>query len=196
MGAMAVLFGVPASLFSEDDEVIIRPVLSEDIGESASVSNHAVEDGADVADHVEPANGKLSISTIIGRDFDLVGSALLGDKEPEEKIYLLKQWMTNGTLLKYSGPVFKGVGILKQGIDVEMKNLVITNGSFKRDTNSGGGFNVTLSLEQIRIAYAEEVVATLPKAARSTTKKGVSETGNTGTAASKRSSTLFQWIFK
>lgn len=194
MGALSILMGVPASLMSDDDEVIIKPVLSEDIGESASVSNHAVEEGSDVADHVDPANGKLSISTIITRDMSLIGSAVFGsDKSPEEKIILLKKWLGNGALLTYSGPVFKGVGVFKQGIDIEMTNLVLTNASFKRDSSTGGGFSVALSLGQVRIARAKEVTVSLPKAAQSTVKKGPSETANSGSSSSKSKSIIYQW---
>ena len=195
MGAIGVLFGVPASLFSESDEIILKPVISEDISESASVTNHAVEDGSDVADHVEPANGKLSISTVISRDFDLIGAAMRGDKEPEEKIILLKKWSATGELLTYSGPVFKGIGIFKQGIDIEMKNLVITNAAFKRDNGTGGGFNVSLSLEQVRLAYAKEAAIILPKAARTTVKKGSTETSKKSDS-SKTKSIISHWTSK
>jgi len=197
MGALSILMGVPASLMSDDDEVILKPVMSEDISESASVSNHAVEDGSDIADHVDPANGKLSISTIITRDMNLIGVSLFGaDKSPEEKITLLKKWLGCGTLLTYSGPVFKGIGVLKQGIDIEMRNLVLSGASFKRDVNTGGGFNVALTLEQIRIACAKEVVVDLPKAARSTVKKGPAETAKSGSSQSKTKSIIYQWAHK
>ena len=195
MSILAILTGAPASLMSDDEEVIIKPVMSEDIGESASVSSHAVEEGSDVADHVDPANGKLSISTVITRNMDLIGSALFGaDKTPEEKIIQLNKWLNNGTLLVYSGPVFKGVGVFKQGIDIVMRNLVITSASFKRDGSTGGGFNVSMSLEQIRIAYAKKVSASLPISAKSTVKKGPTETANTSSSStSAKKSILYQW---
>ncbi len=195
---LSVIMGSPASLFSEDDEIILKPVISEDISESAQVSTHAVEEGSAVSDHVDPANSKLTINMMIVRDMDLLGELIKGsDKSPEEKIIQLKKWKENGSLLTYSGPVFKGIGVFKQGIDIDMKNIVITNLSFKRDNTTGGGFSSAISFEQIRIAIAKTVKATLPKAAQSTNKKGQSETGKTGSSGKdKAKSIIYQWTHK
>lgn len=189
---LSVLTGSPASLFSETDEVILKPVTAEDISESASVTSHAVEDGGDISDHVEPQSNKLSLSTVFARNMNVVSALVSSDKSPEKKIKMLTTWKTNGELLTYSGPVFKGIRFFKQGIDITMKNLVITSVSFKRSSDSGGGFMCQIGLEQLRIAYAKEVTVTLPAAAQSTNKKGPSET-STGSKPKKKKSILSFW---
>lgn len=195
MDALSVLIGAPASLISEDDEIILRPVLSEDISESASVTSHAVEDGSDITDHVQPSPSKLSLSLVITRDMSILNMLVGSDKSPEEKIRTLELWRETGELLTYSGPVFKGVGIFKQGIDIDMKNIVITGMAFKRDSSTGGGFLVTLSFDQIKIAYAKTVSIALPKAAQSPRNQGQCETGNTASKKNKQSKQISSILY-
>lgn len=97
---------------------------------SSSVTSNPVEDGADINDHVNNAQGQLSISgTIVGGD---------------SVINRLKQMRASRAILTY-------IGVTR------MSGLVITSLKFDRSYKNKNGASFSLTLKQIRTTSSEYV---------------------------------------
>lgn len=97
---------------------------------SSSVTSNPVEDGADINDHVNNAQGQLSISgTIVGGD---------------SAINRLKQMRASRAILTY-------IGVTR------MSGLVITSLKFDRSYKNKNGASFSLTLKQIRTTSSEYV---------------------------------------
>lgn len=197
-----IIFGAPATLFSASDEIILKTVLTENITMSTQVTSHALENGAEVTDHVQDQPDKFTVKTVLADDVDLTGEAVKyvfgGDKyKAADKFKILQSWKSNGDLLTYSGPVFSGAGILKTGVDLTRSNLVITGLTFDRDNSTGGGFALQISLQEITIAESRTVQVQLPKVITKTKNKGRAEVANTkNTAAGQKTAVKKKSILK
>lgn len=97
---------------------------------SSSITSNPVEDGADINDHVNNAQGQLSISgTIVGGD---------------SAINRLKQMRASRAILTY-------IGVTR------MSGLVITSLKFDRSYKNKNGASFSLTLKQIRTTSSEYV---------------------------------------
>ena len=97
---------------------------------SSSITSNPVEDGADINDHVNNAQGQLSISgTIVGGD---------------DAINKLKQMRETRDILTYIGAT-------------RMTGLVITSLKFDRSYMNKNGASFSLTLKQVRTASSEYV---------------------------------------
>lgn len=97
---------------------------------SSSITSNPVEDGADINDHVNNAQGQLSISgTIVGGD---------------SAITKLKQMRESRDIITY-------IGVTR------MAGLVITSLKFDRSYKNKNGASFTVTLKQIRTATSEYV---------------------------------------
>lgn len=103
------------------------------------VTEHSVERGQDVADHVKPLPNEYSLQGVI------VGP------DAAEKLDKLLQFRKEGTLLTYIGRN-------------ATSQVVIENLSTEHSTQIANGLSFTLTLKQVRIANSTEVKIKLPEA--------------------------------
>jgi hypothetical protein len=197
MNLQGIMIGTPANLRAGSDEVVLGPIMSEGESCGASVTSHAVEEGAAVSDHVKPSPDKFSITTILTErnSTDITGvtqaARLITDRlTVEEKIAKLKGWRDSGELLTYSGPVFSG--LVNRGYDITATDVVITSISSSRTTDKGAGIEVSISLQKVTIARASIADIDLPQAARPAQNKGQTEKGSTSVQP-KPKSILAKW---
>jgi len=193
MGLQEVVFGAPASIAKDMDEVILGPVTAEGANFAASVTNHAVEEGFNISDHVRNNPDTFSIKTILvdrdPSDYLAVGQAKKFIKDRlsvQEKIDKLKQWKHDGELLKYSGPMFSS--LLKTGYDIVETDLVITGLTLAR---ADSAIEASISIQKVIIAKSMTKEVKLPQAAKNTQNKGQTEKAKT--TVQPKSSILSQW---
>ena len=180
----------------ENNRVLLGPVRKESSTQTAKITNHAVLDKQNITDHSQADPKRFMFSTFLVDDNDLAGklvgaaisalkSAITGKKEDkekivEEKIEQLELWKENGTPLKYTGP--KISGIIETNYDISLDNMVIASLNYKRDESTGVGFDVSLTLQRVKIAEIAFIDIKLPQPIRRSRKKGKtqkkSETGN------------------
>ncbi len=195
MNLQGVLFGSPPTIAKGTEEIILGPVMSEGSTHTASVTNHAVEKGLNIGDHVRSNPDSFSVKTILV-DKNITGglsdavSAIVDPLTVKKKIKKLKQWRNDGALLKYSGPVFSG--LVMNGYDIAAQNLVLTSITISRTQETGAGIDLSLSLQQVTIAQSMTQEIKLPQGAKNTTNKGQTEKGTTNVTP-KGSSILSKW---
>jgi len=201
MNLQGILFGSPPTLSLGTSEVILGPILSESKSGTATVSNHAVERDY-VSDHVHNQPDQFSIKTILADQNDLLAAASDAAKAAlrfkadtlsvKDKIEKLDTWKSNGELLKYSGPVFSGMGF--KGYDMTVSDVVITKLDVARSSSTGSGVEVSISLQKVKIAEVLLKELKLAQAAKSTKKAGQSETGKETAPAAKPKSIFAKWF--
>ena len=174
-----------ACIFAEDTgtAVIISPLMSENVSASIQVTDNAVEDGSIITDHIVKDPQSIDIQAFLADANDLLGQAVNTAKSAiglsvdtmtvKDKMEMLEAWKDTGTIVTYSGPVFSG--LMTTGYDITASSMLITALNSSRNTETGSGLDVSISLKKILIAEAVMKNAKLPTQAKKTTKKGESQ---------------------
>lgn len=104
-------------------------VVDENPTMSADVTDHPVEKGQDISDHMQekPATMKVSGSIV---------------NESPEKLEMLRNYMRDATLLKYVGRNI-------------FADVVLINLNTKHNANNAMGFDYDITLKRVRIAKPE-----------------------------------------
>jgi hypothetical protein len=113
-------------------DVFIDNIESVELGESSSTTDHALEDGEEISDHIENAPITLRLSGVIL------------DK-------------TDGKLLKLRNYRQKGE-ILSFNYRSKLETVVITDFTPSYDASVKDGFRFSMSLKQIRLAKAPNII--------------------------------------
>lgn len=110
-------------------DIIMDAVIKENPTKTADVTSKPVEKGEDIADHMQtkPFTVKLSGSMV--------------DDAPS-KIALLRSYMEEATLLKYTGRNI-------------FSDVVITNLDTNHDSKNAKGFDYSITLQHVKIAKPE-----------------------------------------
>ena len=150
-------------------DILIDVITDVGVSESSTTTDHALEDGEQISDHVHSAPITLSLS-----------GTLYGDHE--QKVLKLREFREKGVIFNFDYMTNYG-------------NVVITD--FSRDYTSSvkDGFNFTMSLKQIKLAkVAKSVVVkmSVKKQTKKTTKKGLKQKKKTTKAVAKTTQKKYQ----
>lgn len=126
-----------SKLIGTSGEVVFDAVIDESVNEPSEVTDHPVEEGADVADHVKVKPETIPLNGVIAGD------------RAEEKLAQLQRFRHERELL-----TFIGVETFHQ--------VVITNISRKRTAQISDGFELSLTLRKVRISKLKEVKISVP----------------------------------
>lgn len=145
-------------------EILIDVITDVGVSESSTTTDHALEDGEQISDHVHSAPITLSLS-----------GTLYGDHE--QKVLKLREYREKGEVFTFEYMTNYG-------------NVIITD--FRRDysVNVKDGFNFTMSLKQIKLAkVSKAVVVKMPvkKQTKKVSKKGRQQTKKTPKSVAKSS---------
>lgn len=165
------LFGADGqtSLKSSSDSIVFDSTTSISIDRSASVTNHAIEKGSDVTDHVSSDPITVNFSAIISdADWDPLDPMSFFNKNVKERLDLLKQWMDNKEILKY---FYYGESI---------ENVVIESYSEEQSVDLGQGRQLQFKLKKINIVESKTVDAKSPVKKGLTQPAKASISGNAG----------------
>lgn len=143
-------------------DILIDVITDVGASESSTTTDHALEDGEQISDHVHSAPITLSLS-----------GTLYGDHE--QKVLKLREFREKGEVFTFDYMTNYG-------------NMVITD--FKRDYSAKvkDGFNFTMSLKQItlsKVAKTVVVKAPVKKQTKAVTKKGRQQPKKTATSTTK-----------
>lgn len=128
-------------------------VASEELSMSVDVTEHVVESGIDIADHVRRRAFTLSISgEIVGQNADSINSQL-------------KKLQSNGAVVKYSG----------RNITT---NCIITDFSTSHPNTIWGGCEFSMTLKEIRTAATSYNATVSTNKAKKTSTKQVTQKSN------------------
>lgn len=113
-------------------DILIDVIESEELDESSSTTDHALEDGEQITDHVENNPIVLSISGVIIDPSD-------------EKLLKLREYRENREILNYN-------------YRSRLETVLITSFKPKKDKNIKDGYSFSMTLKQIRMAKAPNVI--------------------------------------
>lgn len=113
-------------------DVLIDVVLSEDLAESSSTTDHALEDGEQITDHVNNDPIVLNIEGFI-RD------------STDQRLLKLRNYREKGKLLSYN---YRN----------RLETVLITSFNSKKDVKVSDGYTFTMTLKQVRLARAPNIV--------------------------------------
>ena len=143
-------------------DILIDVITDVGVSESSATTDHALEDGEQISDHIHSAPITLSLS-----------GTLYGDHE--QKVFKLREFREKGEIFTFDYMTNYG-------------NVVIVD--FSRDYTSSvkDGFNFTMSLKQIKLAkVAKSVAVKIPvkRQTKAVTKKGRTQPKKTASSTSK-----------
>lgn len=113
-------------------DILIDVIESEELDESSSTTDHALEDGEQITDHVESDPIVLSISGVIIDPSD-------------EKLLKLREYRQKGEILNYN-------------YRSRLETVLITSFKPKKDKDIKDGYSFSMTLKQIRMAKAPNVI--------------------------------------
>lgn len=176
--------GGPKRNYLTDGEstVVLDVVTSENWTKGASPTSNTVEEGLDVTDHVKADAISVSLSAVMTNYADdsfadaainpkkfITGFAsnvleLPDEDKISDRLNILDDWRKNGTLLTY------------HGVQRTIESCILTQADESKDQSTGDGLNLSVALQEVRIAGAELVDIQVPPPARPVAKKGTQTT--------------------
>ncbi|MGJ4748378.1 phage baseplate protein [Leptospira sp. SA-E8] len=130
---------------------------------TANATNHAVEKGSDITDHVTDEPIGVSLTAIISdSDWDPLDPLSFVNKKVKERLSLLYDWMDKKVILAF------------YSYDEIIENLIIESVSEEQAVDLGDGRKLSLKLKKIVIAEPRKTEVTL--------KSPVPKTGAAATA--------------
>lgn len=150
-------------------DILIEVITDVGVSESSTSTDHALEDGEQISDHVQSDPITLSLS-----------GTLYGDHE--QKVLKLREFREKGEIFTFDYMTNYG-------------NVIILD--FNRDYTSSvkDGFNFTMTLKQIKLAKVAKTVAVKVPVKRQTkavTKKGRKQPKKTVKSASKATTNKYK----
>lgn len=176
----AILGGRSQAFLSDGiKDVVFDAVLSFSEVNEFAVSRHTVEEGADIADHIDSKPRKWNVTAILtDDDFDLLDPSNFFDPTIEDRFEIIETWREEKPFLTYYGH--------ENDIeDIEISNLT--------KTYSDSVWTITFSMTKINVATFETADISLS----TTTQKGAtakSSTSKAGDPTSKKSSSLLKGL--
>ena len=165
-----------AFLSDGTNEVLLDVVLSDTESDQMDVTRHAIEDGADVTDHVIESPKSFTLDAILtDDDIDTLNPNTFANKKIDERLKIIQGWLDNKTILSYYGH------------DVDFSSVVIQNISRVKGQDTGEGIKISLSLSKITIAKSQttEVNVKTTTAKGKTAKQSDSKSGDKTTSKNK-----------
>ncbi|MFF5994284.1 phage baseplate protein [Lysinibacillus sp. KU-BSD001] len=149
-------------------DVLIDVITDVSMPESSTTTDHALEDGEQITDHVKADPITITLKGVILDD-------------TEEKVLKLREYREKGEIIEYD-------------YMTALKNVVITN--FARDYSSSikNGYAFTITLKQIKVANVAKFVSVsvpIKQQTKAVTNKGRQQTKKTPTATSKTNKTRY-----
>lgn len=142
-------------------EVLIDVITGVSVKESSSTTDHALEDGEQITDHVKSDPTTISLSGVILDNMD-------------EKVLKLRKYRESGEVISYN-------------YMSPLSNMIITGFSRDYSKDIKDGYAFTMSLKQIKMAKVAKFVvlsSTVKKQTKAVSNKGRQQTKKTQNAVS------------
>jgi hypothetical protein len=162
-------------------DVVLDSVISYSESDSSKVSKHTIEEGADIADHVDSDPKVINISAILtDDDYDLLDPTGFFDSTIEDRFIYLEYWKEVKPLMTYFGH------------ETDVEDVVLTNVTRNKSLDTGTGWGIDISLEKVVVATFQVADISLSEAtqkgntSRGTSKKAGNTTSNKSKSILKR----------
>jgi hypothetical protein len=139
-------FGKRTRAFLSDgiNDVLLNVVVSISKVNQIEVTSHAIQDGADVSDNINPKSDEFTIQVILtDDDWDLLSISGFINKTIDERLKILEAWKAVKQLVTYYG----------HSEDIE--DVAMTNITQNKSKETGSGLGLSISLKKITVATAQ-----------------------------------------
>lgn len=171
------LFGGRSQAFLSDGlfDLVLDVVKTYTENDSSKITIHTIEDGADIADHIDDSPKSITISAIItDDDWDILDPSGFFDDTIEDRFQTFEYWKTNKMLLTYYGH------------ETDIEDVVLTNFTRNKNLDTGAGWGIDISLQQVTIAsYTTAAITLSAITQRGTTSRGTSSRAGSATTQNR-----------
>jgi len=156
---------------------------------SATITEHPVEEGANISDHVRPDLDRVTLSVVVSNK-PIVSpvdhnDGVRGSQQPVELTGPDGELLARANVLVFDGPMTRVrsvyeelLDLMKRGVPVglltslrEYENLGLTRVSPIREAESGDALVATVELKEVRVVSSEIVEAPEPREPRGNTQR-------------------------
>jgi hypothetical protein len=149
-------------------DVQLDVINSFNINYSVDVTQHAIQDGADITDNIDPKTEDYSIDAILtDDDWDVLNPESFTNPTIKERLDRLDNFRVQKFVLTYFGQ------------EDEVDNVVISSMSKSKAKDTGAGVRLSIGLKKVNVATAQTVDAPVTKQ-NDVNAKGQSPKGATG----------------
>jgi len=163
----AIFGNRPHAFIGDDtDNIFFDAILSFSETDNYNVTSHAIEEGGDIADHIDSKPKMINFTAILtDDDWSVLDPASFVNLTIEDKFLILEDWKETKPLLTYYGHTF------------DIENLVLTSVIKNKSVNNGDGWELSISMQCVNVAVSEKPTISLSKV----TIKGDTAKGTTTT---------------
>lgn len=168
-----------AFLSDGTDNVLFNVTISTTETDTNEVTSHAVEQGADITDHIIEKPKQFSFNAVLSdNDLSIINPSGFFEESIEDRKKILDKWIKNKTLLTYYGH------------ETDIDNIVIESITKSKTRDTGEGLSLDIKIRQINIVESTTVdidITPIIKKGK-TAKKNQSNKATASNEASKKKS--------
>lgn len=168
-----------AHLSSRAMDVQLDVVLNFSSNNAIEVTQHAIQDGADITDNINPKTEDYTIDAILtDDDYDILDPTSLTNPTIKERLDYLEVFIKFKYVLTYYGQ------------DEDIEDVIISSMTKSKTQDTGRGVRLSIGLKKINVAVAQSVEAPTVSKQNSVNQKGQNPKGTnskTATPASNKS---------
>ena len=168
-GAASTIFGGRQHAYLSDgiDDILFNVVTSENITDQNDLSIHAIEDGADVTDHIISKPRTFALDIILSDETidltDPVASLSKFTGSIKDRQEILEGWLKDKPLLTY------------YTFDDDIEDVAIQSLSRRRSLDTGNGIGLNLTLSHVNIAKSQTTNVKIKQAPKPQAKNSKTE---------------------
>jgi len=162
----SAIFGGRAHAFISDgtDDIVFDAVLSFAETDDYKVTEHAVESGGDISDHIDAKPKKISFTALLtDDDWSALDPTSFFNANIQERFNTLERWKIEKPVLTYYGH------------NTDIENLVLSSVSRNKSVDSGEGWEISVGMQYLNVAVSTTTETGISKSA--TTPKGATSKG-------------------
>jgi hypothetical protein len=175
-----------AHLSSLAMDVQLDVVLNFSSNNAIEVTQHAIQDGADITDNIDPKTEDYTIDAILtDDDYDILDPTSLTNPTIKERLDYLEVFIKYKYVLTYYGQ------------DGDIEDVIISSMSKSKTQETGRGVRLSIGLKKINVAVAQSVEAPTVTKQNSVNQKGQNPKGTNskmGDAVPKKRVALLKQI--
>lgn len=142
------------------ESLLLDGTISEGYDTEATATEHPIEEGADITDHVRPSLKRLTLEVIVTPH---VGASLAHIAEPGSTEATSRPTTVRETL---STLIANGIEVMIESGILSWESMLLLGMSESRASDGGDGFRATLSAREVRRVATETVEAPSPRVER------------------------------
>jgi len=168
-----------AFLTDGTDNVLFNVTKTTNESDSNEVTRHAIEQGADVTDHIIENPKEFSFTAVLSdNDISIINPQSYFQESIEDRKKIIDRWLTSKTLLTYYGH------------EIDFENVIIQSITRNKAPEYGEGLSLDIKLRQINIVQSATVdidIVTINKKGKTASKNQSSKAEASTESAKKKS---------